>query len=200
MKKKQIKTGVEILISILGLLALYWIDLYAIKIQFSEHLNKFVTVHDEVWFPILNVLVCLMTSYFLGRLFSWSKNTWGLVLVFYLFLLCACVPNLIVANSAVYLSVSFMRSARFFQTILQIKSVIKAISLCLLVVGILLRKQNRHSRYTIGFLFASAILSSILYEFSTFAYAWYFYLGILGILPILYLAMRQNELRIPRGN
>ena len=43
MKKKQIKTGVEILISILGLLALYWIDLYAIKIQFSEHLNKFVT-------------------------------------------------------------------------------------------------------------------------------------------------------------
>ena len=49
MKKKQIKTGVEILISILGLLALYWIDLYAIKIQFSEHLNKFVTVHDEVW-------------------------------------------------------------------------------------------------------------------------------------------------------
>ena len=31
MKKKQIKTGVEILISILGLLALYWIDLYAVS-------------------------------------------------------------------------------------------------------------------------------------------------------------------------
>lgn len=198
MKKFTWQTLLYIVIVGIGLFTLSWIDFYSTTIYFSEKLNQFVAIHEQTWYPVINVLICLVTSYFLGKIFSFSKNTWPLVFDFYLLLLCVCVPNLIASNSAVYLSLSFTRSAKFFELIMLIKNYIKGIAFVILLAAIFFRKKNRHSATTITLLFIVAIVCAILYEFETFAYAWYFYFGLLGIVPIIYLAMRQNELKIPR--
>ena len=88
--------------------------------------------------------------------------------------------------------------AKLFNTILMVKNSIKLLAFLLLAGGIWMRYKDRHSMVTTTLLLSSIVISGVLYEFSTFAYAWYFYLGLFGLVPIFYLTMRQNELRIPK--
>ncbi len=196
--KKTWHTPVQLLISAAGILILSWIDLNAVAIHYNETINEFVAEYDTTGFAILNVVLCLFTSYFLARLLSWSKSTWSLMFVIYTLMLCAFVPKLIAITSAVYLSLHFMSSARLFGSVLAVRTVIIVIAFILLIAGIVMRCRDRHSPVTMTLLSLSTIISCIMYEFSTFAYAWYFYLGLLGMLPIFWLAMRQNHLKIPR--
>lgn len=198
--KKNWRTVLQIVFSVLGICALNWIDLHAVDIHYDENLHEFIAQYDTTGYAIFNVVLCLITSYFLARLFSWSKSTWSLMFAFYMLLLCTCVPYLIAANSAMYLSMQFSRSASFFHSILLVKNGIKIIAFLLLAAGIWMRYKDRHSPITIGLLLLSTVISSVLYEFSTFAYAWYFYLGLFGMIPIFYLALRQNQLKIPRDH
>ncbi|WP_290139694.1 hypothetical protein [uncultured Dubosiella sp.] len=196
--KVNARTLGQLLLSLAGLLALNWIDIHAVEIHYNTSIHEFVAEFDVTGYAVLNVFLCLVTSYFLSCLFSWSKSTWSLMYAFYVLLLCTCVPNLIAANSAVYLSMHFTRSAKLFNTILMVKNSIKLLAFLLLAGGIWMRYKDRHSMVTTTLLLSSIVISGVLYEFSTFAYAWYFYLGLFGLVPIFYLTMRQNELRIPK--
>ena len=132
--KKTWHTPVQLLISAAGILILSWIDLNAVAIHYNETINEFVAEYDTTGFAILNVVLCLFTSYFLARLLSWSKSTWSLMFVIYTLMLCAFVPKLIAINSAVYLSLHFMSSARLFGSVLAVRTVIIVIAFILLLL------------------------------------------------------------------
>ena len=151
---------------------------------------------DSFKMALFNISVCLLTSYFLGHIFSFSKCTWQLVLVFYALLMSIFVPSVLSEASAIYLSVQMTKTANFFWDIMNVRVFFRVISGIFLAFGIYFRFKNRHSNTTMICLTLSFIVSAIIYELTTFTDAGYFYTGILGLFPILFLAMHQNLSRV----
>ena len=181
--KQKLKFNIflQILLTIVGILFLTWAN--------ANYVDNFKT-------SLLNIFVCLLTSYFLGNIFSFSKCTWQLVLVFYALLMSIFVPSVLSENSAIYLSVHMTKTARFFWQIMNVRIFFRVVSGFFVTFGVYFRYKNRHSITTLALLTVSFIISAIIYELTTFTDAMYFYLGIVGLLPILFLAMHQNQSRI----
>ena len=151
---------------------------------------------DSIQMSLFNILVCLVTSYFLGNIFSFSKCTWQLVLTFYALLMSIFVPSVLSENSALYLSLHVTKTANFFSDVMNVRVMFRVISGALLFLGIYFRFKNRHSITTLAFLTCSFVISAIIYELTTFTDALYFYMGVFGMAPILFLAMHQNQSKV----
>ena len=197
-KKFTFKNLLRCLVAIIGLVFLTWLNSKVMLIHFDTTLQKFVATHPGlyIWLGITNIVVCLFTSNLLGTIFSTSRCTWPLVLVFYFLLMCIFVPSMLSQNSAIYLSLNITRTTKFFSAIMGIKNIFRYLSGILLACGVYFRYKNRHSNTTLILLSLSAILSFIIYELTTFVDARYFYSGLLGLIPILWLAMLQNKAKI----
>ena len=151
---------------------------------------------DTFKMSLFNISLCLLTSYFLGNIFSFSKCAWQLVLMFYALLMSIFVPTVLSEGSAMYLSMQMTKTANFFQAIMNVRVFFRIISGIFLAFGIYFRFKNRHSNTTLIFLTLSFVVSAIIYELTTFTDAGYFYLGLLGLFPILFLAMHQNQSKV----
>lgn len=147
---------------------------------------------DSLKMALFNISICFLTSYLLGNIFSFSRCTWQLVLTFYALLMSIFVPTVLSEGSAMYLSVQMTKTANFFWAVMNVRVAFRIISGIFLAFGIYFRFKNRHSNTTMIFLTLSFIISAIIYELTTFTDAGYFYLGLLGLVPILFLAMHQN--------
>ena len=180
-QKLKFTIFLQCILSIVGLLFLTWVN--------AHYVDLFKT-------SLLNIAMCLLTSYLLGNIFSFSKCTWQLVLVFYALLMSIFVPAVLSANSAIYLSVQMTKTARFFWQVMNVRIFFRVVSGFFLFFGVYFRYKNRHSITTFTLLTVSFLISAIIYELTTFTDAMYFYLGILGLFPILFLAMHQNQSKV----
>ena len=180
-QKLSFSIFLQCILVILGILFLTWANAHYI---------------DSIQMSLFNIFICLLTSYFLGNITSFSKCTWQLVLTFFALLMSIFVPSILSESSALYLSLHVTKTAQFFYAVMDIRIVCRVISGVLLALGVYFRYINRHSITTLALLTASFVISALIYELTTFTDAMYFYLGLTGLIPILFLAMHQNQSKV----